>query len=55
MRFSLRTMLLLMLALGALPAWYANPLIPFVVILIISVVMSLRGFPTPKDNDVNFS
>ena len=44
MKFSLRTLLLSMLMLGALPFWYQHFLFPFFVNLAICIGMSVHAF-----------
>ncbi len=55
MQISLRTLLGLMLVFGSLPFWFEHFLIPFAIILIVSLVMALRGFSDTSDDDINFS
>ena len=55
MKFSLRTLLLTMLLLGALPFWYQHFLIPFFVILAICIGMSVHAFGEGSQDETNFS
>ncbi len=55
MKFSLRTLLLWMLTLGALPFWYQHFLIPFFVILAICIGMSVYTFGEDSQDENIFS
>ena len=55
MKFSLRTLLLAMLLLGALPFWYQHFLIPFFAILVICIGMSVHAFGDGSQDENNFS
>ena len=44
MQISLRTFLVMMLVLGTTPLWWENFLIPFFVILMVCVGMSVHAF-----------
>ncbi|MEZ6133698.1 MAG: hypothetical protein R3C53_02190 [Pirellulaceae bacterium] len=51
MKFSLLTLLMLVTVLGTIPFWVDNFLIPFFIIIIVSVVMAVRGFSDTSDDD----
>jgi hypothetical protein len=51
MQISLRSLMLLGVAVGALPFWYDNLLVPFFIIMIVCVGMSLRAFATEFRDD----
>lgn len=55
MKFSLRTLLLWMVMLGALPFWYQHFLIPFFVILAICIGMSVYAFGEDSQDENIFS
>lgn len=55
MKFSLRTLLISMLMMGALPFWYQHFLIPFFVILAICIGMSVHAFGEESRDENNFS
>lgn len=56
MRFSLRSWLITTMAIGSLPALYANMVVPFALILVTAIIMASREFAGDINADPpNFS
>jgi hypothetical protein len=55
-RFSLRSLLITTMAIGSLPALYANMVVPFALILVTTIIMASREFARDINADPpNFS
>jgi len=51
MQFSLRTLLLIVLVLGTTPLWWENFLLPFFLILVVCIGMSVHAFGESSRNE----